>query len=103
MGDTKRIGPRYIAAACLFAALAMVLAPVAFSQTVTTGDAVGTATDASGAAVSGAKITIHLAGANQTRPVVANATGEYRFSPLAPGEGTVTGEATGLKSTIAEL
>jgi hypothetical protein len=103
MGDTKRGGLRSIAAACLFAALTVVQAPAAFGQTMTTGGAAGTVTGASGAMVSGAKVTIHLAGADETRSVVANATGESRFSLLMPGGYTVTGKATGLKSTIAGL
>jgi hypothetical protein len=103
MGDTKRSGLRCIAAASLFAALIMVWAPAALSQTMTSGGAVGTATDASGAVVSDAKVTIHLAGAGEARSVVDNATGEYRFSLLMPGGCVVTGEAVGLKSTIVEL
>jgi hypothetical protein len=85
MGDTKRTGQGYIAAALLFASLTMVRAPAAFSQTMTTGGAVGTAADASGAVVSGAKVAIHLADANETNWVVTNATGEYRF--FAPDAG----------------
>jgi hypothetical protein len=119
MRDTKRSGLRYIAVACLFAALTMLWALAAFSistrprrdvmnqrllqehgavllktnnlpeppvvsQTRTPGSAAGTVTDASGAVVSTAKVTIHLAGANETRSVVANATGECRFSLLTP-------------------
>jgi hypothetical protein len=103
MRATRRSQRRYCAVACLFAAVMLFWAPAAFSQTLTSADAVGTATDESGVSVSGARVAIHLADANETRPVVANATGEYRFSLLTPGDCTVTGEATGLKSTIAEL
>ena len=97
MRDTKRSGLRHVATACLFAALTMLWAPAAFSQTMTTGDIVGTVTDASSAVVPGAKVTIHFADTNESHSAVTNSTGQYRFSLLQPGEYTVTAEATGLE------
>ncbi len=94
---------RIVAVACLFAALLMLWAPAAFTQTMTTGDIVGTVTDASGAVVPGAKVTIHFADTNESHSVVTNSTGQYRFSLLQPGDYTVTGEAPGLKSNTEKF
>jgi hypothetical protein len=41
MGDTKCSGRRCFATACIFGALAVLCAPAAFSQTLTTGDIAG--------------------------------------------------------------
>ena len=86
MRDTKRRGLRYIAVACLFAALTMLWAPAAFSITTRPARDVMNQrlSRERGAVASGAKVTNHLAGANETRSVVANATGDDRFSQLTP-------------------
>lgn len=73
-------------------------APGAYGQTMTTGDIVGTVTDASGAVVPNAKVTAKLTATNETHSGVTNGSGEYRFSLMQPGDYLVTGEATGLKS-----
>src|ERR1700729_528225 len=103
MRDTKRSGLRYIATACLFAALTMFWEPAGFSQTMTTGDIVGTVTDATGAAVPGAKVTAKFSDTNEAHSAVTNSVGEYRFSLLQPGDYEVTCEATGLKSKTAKF
>jgi len=103
MRDTKRSGLRYAATACLFAALMMLLAPAGFSQTMTTGDIVGTVTDASGAVVPGAKVTARYADTNENHSVVTNSSGQYRFSLMQPGDYTVSCDATGLKSEAAKF
>src|SRR5580700_7724133 len=78
--------------------LLLASAPAAFSQTMTTGDIVGTVTDASGARVPGAKVTVRFADTNEARSVTSNSSGEYRFSLMQPGDYIVTGESTGMKS-----
>ena len=78
--------------------LLLASAPRAYSQTMTTGDIVGTVTDASGAVVPSAKVTAKLAATNETHAATANSSGQYRFSLMQPGDYLVTGEATGLKS-----
>jgi hypothetical protein len=58
MGDTKCSGRRFFAAACIFGALTALCAPVAFSQTLTTGDIAGLVKeDASDAMVPSAMVT----------------------------------------------
>jgi hypothetical protein len=95
--DARRSWLRHVAAACFLSALP-ILAPAAFGQTMTTGDIVGVVTDATGAVVPAAKITIRFADTNETHSAVTNASGQYRFALLQPGDYEVIGEATGLKS-----
>ena len=96
MRDMRSNRRRHLAAGCLLGAL--LLAPAAFSQTMTTGDIVGVVTDATGAVVPGAKVTIRFADTNEVHSAVTGAEGQYRFTLLQPGDYEVTGEATGLKS-----
>ena len=77
--------------------------PYLFSQTMTTGDIVGTVTDSSGAVVPNAAVTVKLTATNETRTVNTNSTGQYRFSLMKPGEYTVSATATGLKSNIEKF
>jgi hypothetical protein len=59
MGDTKCSGRRSFAIACIIGALTLLCAPVAFSQTLTTGDIAGLVKeDASGAMVPSAMVTL---------------------------------------------
>src|SRR6202167_1421588 len=98
MRDTKRSGLRHVAPACLFAALTMMWAPAAFSQTMTTGDIVGAVTDASGAVVPKATVTAKFLDENTIQTVVANDKGEYRFSLMKTGDYEIEAKATGLQS-----
>src|ERR1035441_9919459 len=77
--------------------------PAAHSQTATTGDIVGTVSDASGAVVPNAKVTVKFVDTNESHSGVSNASGTYRFSLLQPGDYFVTGEAVGLKSKIQKF
>jgi hypothetical protein len=103
MRDTKRRGLRHAATACLSAALTLLWAPAAFSQTMTTGDIVGTVTDSTGSVVPGAKVTAHFTDTNESHSAVANSSGQYRFSLMQPGDYTVTAEAPGLKSNTEKF
>jgi len=98
MRDTKRSGLRHVAIACLFAALMMLWAPAAFSQTMTTGDIVGTVTDASGASVPKATVTAKFLDENTIQTATANDKGEYRFSLMKTGDYEIEAKATGLQS-----
>ena len=70
----------------------------AFGQTQTTGDMVGTVTDATGAVVPRATVTIKYSDTNESRTAVTNERGEYRFSLLNPGEYAIEAHSTGLQS-----
>lgn len=87
----------------LFAALLICCAPLAFSQTLTTGDVTGTITDATGAIVPGAAVTLKNVDTNEARTAVTNETGRYRFSLLVPGDYTVSAQSTGLKSNTDKI
>ena len=84
----------------IFVAFLLLTATSAFSQTMTTGDVVGTVTDTTGAVVPKATVTIKLPDTNETRTAVTSETGHYRFSLLKPGDYTIEAETTGLKSKL---
>ena len=78
---TKRI----LRSVCILTALFVLAAPFTFSQSITTGDAVGVVMDSSGAVVPGATVTIKSAESGETRTVTANAQGQYRFPLMKSG------------------
>ncbi|MCX6627592.1 MAG: TonB-dependent receptor, partial [Candidatus Solibacter sp.] len=61
------------------------------------GSIVGAVTDSSGAAIPGASITLTNSGTAERRPVVADATGIYRFLNLIPGSYRIDVEHAGFK------
>lgn len=70
-----------------------------FAQTtIATGSISGTVTDASGAVVSGAKVTV-TGSTGQTIHITTGANGTYSASPLIPGPYTVRVEAKGFKTS----
>ena len=89
---------RWFVLSTLSMLLLLAAGPAAFGQTMTTADIVGTVTDASGAVVPNAKVTVRLTATNETHSMLTNPQGQYRFSLLQPGDYEVNGEATGLKS-----
>ena len=74
-----------------------------FSQSITTGDAVGVITDSSGAVVPNATVTIKSTESGEVRTVTTNEQGQYRFPLMKPGEYVITAEAKGLKSNITRI
>ncbi len=84
--------------AVLFIAVLFNAVPLAFSQTLTTGDVVGVITDTSGAVVPGATVTMKSVATNETRTVTTNTIGEYRFSLMTPGEYILSATSAGMKS-----
>lgn len=84
----------------LSAIVCLVLAAsVAFAQDVTKGSIGGTVTDANGAAVPGAKVTV--TGQTGERTVVANENGVFRVDNLTLGDYRVRVEQTGFKAALA--
>jgi len=65
----------------------------------------GTVTDASGAAVPGAQVTLDNKTTNFHAQRTADASGEYQFLQIPPGTYTITGTSNGFaaKTAIAEL
>ena len=77
---------------------ALSLAPhPAFAQAVS-GTILGTVTDASGAVMANAKVTVVNEGTGLTRTVVADANGEFTAPSLPTGRYTVIAEASGFKT-----
>jgi len=73
----------------------------AFCQ-LTTADILGAVTDATGAAVPNAKVTLTNLGTNQTRTGQSNASGEYTFTLLPIGHYSVTVIAGGFEKSITK-
>ena len=62
-----------------------------------TGTLLGTVTDTSGAAVTGAKVEATAAATGAVHNSATNESGNYSFPDLQPGTYTVSAEATGFK------
>jgi len=67
---------------------------------LTNGDVIGTVTDATGAVIPGAKVTLTNTGTRVAAVATTNGTGDYTFNLLNPGQYTVTIEATGFKKLV---
>ena len=87
-------------AVCLFSLLVLagMFAQQTFAQTVTSGDITGTVTDASGAVVVGAEVSLANLSEGTTQAATTNASGLYRFSFLKPGDYKLSIAAKGFKS-----
>ncbi len=72
---------------------------VAFGQ-LTTADILGTVTDASGAVVPNATVTLTNLGTNQTRVAQSSGSGDYTFTLLPVGHYSVSVKATGFEASI---
>jgi outer membrane receptor protein involved in Fe transport len=88
---------------CLVVALVLLSLPVAFAQTITTGDVVGTVKDTTGAVVPGAMVTLKSIDFGDTRTVTTDSSGAFRFTFLKPGNYTASAIAAGLKSDVQKL
>src|SRR5579864_3974490 len=82
----------WLAAAFVFFFLAFIL-----QAQVDTGTILGTVTDASGAVIPGAKVTIRNEGTSFTQSTTTSASGTYVFTPLRIGTYTVEVEKEGFK------
>jgi hypothetical protein len=87
----------YNLAAILLAALLLVSPPLQQAQQMT-ADVLGTVTDPSGAALSGATVTFRNLDTGETRKTVTGSHGDYTFNQLAIGHCSLKVEAKGFKS-----
>jgi hypothetical protein len=88
--SAKRLEPAQRVARLLcgiFAMLLVISLPVCFGQDVS--GMTGVVTDASGAALRGATVTLKNSGTGSQITATTNASGEYRFSEVTPGQGYV--------------
>src|SRR5437016_8601238 len=83
---------------CLFLAL-LICATLSFGQAVT-GALLGTVTDASGATVPNAKVTITDVNTGTNRNARTNESGNYSFADLPPGKYSVSVELQGFKKFV---
>ena len=83
---------------CLTVAILLLLTSSAFSQAVN-GTLLGTITDASGAAVPAAKVTITETNTGVSRSSQTNESGNYVFPDVPPGTYTVVVELQGFKKS----
>jgi Carboxypeptidase regulatory-like domain len=83
-------------AAMLFALL-LVASLTAFGQ-LTTADILGTITDASGAVIPNAQVTLTNLGTQEKRTITSNSSGDYTFTLLPVGHYSVAVKAKGFKS-----
>src|SRR5208282_5495402 len=68
----------------------------------TSASLTGQITDATGAAVTGATVTVKNIGTNLTQTMTTNAVGVYTITPLPPGNYTLTVEAKGFKRYVQQ-
>jgi hypothetical protein len=80
----------------------LILAAFCFAQNFQ-GSLLGTVSDASGARVPNAKVTIDLLGSQTTRQITANDNGEFRLNDLQPGNYHVLVAAPGLSQAEATV
>ncbi len=82
---------------------ALLFSPLAFSQTMTTADAVGVVTDTTGGIVPGATVVIKSAASGESRSAVTNGQGQYRFPLMQPGDYVISASSKGLKSANTKI
>src|ERR1700733_5821074 len=74
------------------------LAVSSHAQSIISGDVTGTITDASGAAIPGATVTLSNVNTNANQTVTTNADGSYRFAFVSPGTYKLAVSATGFQT-----
>jgi len=84
---------------CLLGLFAFAFAATA-QTTVSTGSIQGTVTDPSGAAVSGAEVTITGKATGSVSTIATRASGEYNSGGLIPGDYTVRVEQAGFTTSV---
>lgn len=89
-----------ILAATGFVATAM--APLAYGQSNISGDLSGTVTDASGAAVPNAEVTVTSKDKGEVKKVLSDRVGDFRVPLLSPGSYKVSVTGTGFDTTTLD-
>src|SRR5579872_1188294 len=81
----------------LLACLAILCMVQSASAQVNTADILGTVSDAGGAVLPNAKVTVQNTATNETKVATTNAAGDFVFNLMQPGQYTVTVEAPSFK------
>jgi hypothetical protein len=93
---------RWVVAAVLVAMYCAVLPAPSYGQIQTTGEIIGTVTDPSGAAIPKATITIVNEGTAESRESISDASGNYAFLSVTPGNYDLSVQATGFSVAAAK-
>src|SRR6266550_1098445 len=78
----------------------LVLAAFTAAAQETTGSLIGTVVDPNGAIVAGANVTLTNTATGSSQTKQTSSDGNFEFAKLAPGDYTVTVEATGFKRSL---
>jgi hypothetical protein len=97
------VGLSKIRTGCLAVAAVAVLVSGAFGQTITSGDLTGTVSDASGAVIPQATLTLKSLDTGETKTAQSGDSGVYRFNLLRPGSYQLSGTSPGLRSDIGRV
>jgi hypothetical protein len=84
----------------VFALLTICLVSKRVDAQNTTGTITGRLTDATGAVVAGAKVTVENMGTSETRTLTTDQSGDYTATLLLPGSYRVTSERAGFKIEV---
>src|SRR5271168_1938298 len=89
IGQCGRILTQRLRTPVYFLALLLLFTSAAFAQ-LTTADILGTITDATGAVVPNATVTLVNLGTNEKRTTQSNTSGEYNFTLLPVGHYSIS-------------
>src|SRR5262249_12185611 len=90
---------RSICIGVLSCLVVLLLATNSFGQSSSTGTVIGVVTDPSGAAVSGATVTLVDPSTSVSRSTTANDDGQYTFANVPPGSYMLSATRTGFRAT----
>ena len=89
--------------AALLACLTLLCMVYNVSAQVNTADILGTVSDAGGAVVLNAKVTVQNTATNDVKTTTTNAAGDYVFNLVQPGQYTITVEMASFKKATVNL
>jgi carboxypeptidase family protein len=101
LGRCKRILSQQSKSLVLSLAILLTFTSAALAQ-LTTADILGTVSDASGAVVPNANVTLVNLGTNETRTVQSNGSGDYIFTLLPVGHYSITVKASGFQESVTK-
>ncbi len=78
---------------------ALIIAPLAWSQSIETGAIIGSVTDEQGAALPGVTVNLTSPEKGTTASTVSDASGRYRFMSILPGTYNVEASLTGFSTS----
>src|SRR6201993_5047193 len=100
MKNTKYLKCTFLIPAILLAIGLLAIGARTNAQSIVTGAINGTVTDASGAIVEGANVTVVSEATQETRTTVTGPGGTFQFSLLKPGRYSITVEKTGFRKAV---